>query len=149
MTVDLRLNILIIALLLLSDYLVVSQSSQLLFDFLIGAKSKRQAKNIKRSQSFLKQFIKSYIYRYLKHSQDKKDFKKYHILYIVEMASIFPQYSLSVMCFIFNDVGMFLALCGLLMVKFLLFVIFRNPSWPRSMGAPSKYAYKPGNRKKQ
>ena len=149
MTVDSRLNIFGALFLLLIDTMVMWQSSKLLSDFLIGNTSERQSKDITKSQSLLKQFTKSYIYPHLKYSQDKKDFKKYYFLYIVEIVTILPQYSLIGAQFIYNTLWMFCLMWGLGIIKVAFFVIFNSPSWPGPMGAPSKYAYKPGNRRKQ
>ena len=94
-----KLFVLAYFLIIMLDIIVISDARRLLLDFLVGARNRKNAKRIHAEQSFSDRVKMGYIQPMLK--KYTGTFKKYHILYLVILYSLIPQYLTIVLCHIF------------------------------------------------
>ena len=81
------------------DILNLSDARKLLLDFLIGQRNRKNAMKIHSEQRFKDRINMGYIYPMLK--KHKPIFRKYHMLYLVMLSSIIPQYVSLILCRVF------------------------------------------------
>ena len=141
--IDLRRLLAGVFLLLLANWVALYTIQELLYDFLIGSRGRRNALQIKRKAPLWQRYITmSYIRTYLR--QDIKAFKRYYMFYIIYLWSILPQ----VLAVYYGDMN------GIKVCEFLWFFhigiaalisLIRRP-WTGDNR--SRYAYRRSKRKK-
>ena len=132
-----KLFILAYFLMIMLDKVVISDARRLLLDFLIGERNRKNAKKIHAEQNFSDRVKMGYILSILK--KYTRTFRKYHILYLVILYSLIPQYitivlfHIFVLCVIWYVFGVFLA------IKLLITIFYTLELGPLKM---SVYAQK-------
>lgn len=115
-------------LILLLDVLIIVFVRDLLMDFLIGKAGRKKAKSIHRAQNMISKIDMKYITSYL--NNYKKEFKKYHLIYLSELISVIPQYLL-IGLMLLSEFDKSVYIVGLIcIIKMIVFLIVRFPSWP-------------------
>ena len=94
-----KLFVLAYFLTIMLDIIVISDARRLLLDFLVGQRNRKNAKRIHAEQSFSDRMKMGYIQPMLK--EYTGTFRKYHILYLVILYSLIPQYITIVLFHIF------------------------------------------------
>ena len=94
-----KLFVLAYFLMIMLDIIVISDARRLLLDFLIGERNRKNAKRIHAEQSFSDRVKMGYILPMLKKYTGA--FRKYHILYLIILYSLIPQYITIVLFHIF------------------------------------------------
>lgn len=104
------------------DILNLSDARKLLLDFLIGQRNRKNAMKIHSEQRFKDRINMGYIYPMLK--KHKPIFRKYHMLYLVMLSSIIPQYVSLILCSVFapNVVIYLVGVCILIRVILAVFL---------------------------
>lgn len=124
-------------LIVLFDTIIISDARRLLLDFLIGQRNRKNAMQIHSEQTFKSRVHMGYIHPMLKKHQ--KTFKKYHMLYLVILYSLVPQYATIVLVHVFVP-GIFKYVMGAyLIVRLILAVFYRLELGPQKI---SVYASK-------
>ena len=123
-------------LIVLFDTIIISDSRRLLLDFLIGQRNRKNAMQIHSEQTFKNRVHMGYIHPMLKKHQ--KTFKKYHILYLVVLYSLVPQYVAIVLVhtLVPNIIKYIVGFC--LIVRLLLAVFYRLEIGPQRISVYAK-----------
>ena len=123
-------------LVVLFDIIIISDARQLLLDFLIGQRNRKNALQIHSKQTFKNRVDMGYIHPLLKNYQ--KTFKKYHILYLVILYSLVPQYVAMVLIhFLVPSIIKYrVGFC--LIVRLLLAVLYRLELGPQRISVYAK-----------
>lgn len=119
------------------DIIVISDARRLLLDFLIGQRNRKNAKRIHAEQSFSDRVKMGYIQPMLKKYTGA--FRKYHILYLIILYSLIPQYITIVLCHIFATNIIWYVFGVFLGIKLLLTIFYTLELGPLKM---SVYAQK-------
>ena len=122
---------------ILMDIIVISDARRLLLDFLIGERNRKNAKKIHAEQSFSDRVKMGYILPMLK--KYTRTFRKYHILYLVFLYSLIPQYMTIVLFHIFVPSVIWYVFGVFLGIKLLLTIFYTLELGPQKM---SVYAQK-------
>lgn len=122
---------------ILMDIIVISDARRLLLDFLIGQRNRKNAKKVHAEQSFSDRVKMGYILPMLKKYIGA--FRKYHILYLVILYSIIPQYITIVLFHIFVPSIIWYVFGVFLGIKLLLTIFYTLELGPQKM---SVYAQK-------
>lgn len=123
-------------LIVLFDAIIISDSRWLLLDFLIGQRNRKNAMQIHSEQTFKNRVHMGYIHPMLKKHQ--KTFKKYHILYLVVLYSLVPQYVAIVLVhtLVPNIIKYIVGFC--LIVRLLLALFYRLKLGPQRISVYAK-----------
>ncbi len=123
-------------LIVLFDTIIIADARRLLLDFLIGRRNRKNAMRIHSEQTFKNKVHMGYIHPMLKNHQ--KIFKKYHILYLVVLYSLAPQYVAVVLVHILapNIIKYIVGVC--LIVRLLLAVFYRLKLGPQRISVYAK-----------
>ena len=132
-----KLFILAYFLMIMLDKVVISDARRLLLDFLIGERNRKNAKKIHAEQSFSGRVKMGYILPMLK--KYTGTFRKYHILYLVILYSLIPQYITIVLFHIFVPSVIWYVFGVFLAIKLLLTIFYTLELGPQKM---SVYAQK-------
>ena len=132
-----KLFILAYFLMIMLDKVVISDARRLLLDFLIGERNRKNAKKIHEEQSFSDRVKMGYILPMLK--KYTGTFQKYHILYLVILYSLIPQYITIVLFHIFAPSVIWYVFSVFLGIKLLLTIFYTLELGPQKM---SVYAQK-------
>ena len=132
-----KLFILAYFLMIMLDKVVISDARRLLLDFLIGERNRKNAKKIHAEQSFSDRVKMGYILPMLK--KYTGTFRKYHILYLVILYSLIPQYITIVLFHIFVPSIIWYVFGVFLAIKLLLTIFYTLELGPQKM---SVYAQK-------
>ena len=116
------LIVLLYFLIVLIDVIIISDARHLLLDFLIGQRNRKNAMKIHSEQTFKNRVHMGYIHPMLKKYQ--KTFKKYHVLYLVVLYSLVPQYVTLVLIHVFTPDFFFKFTAGVCLICRLLLAIF-------------------------
>ena len=118
------------------DVIIICDARRLLLDFLIGQRNRKNARRIHAEQTFKNRVNMGYIQPML--SKYQSAFKKYHVLYLVVLYSLIPQYVAIVLFQIFapNIVKYILGVC--LAARFLLSGFYRRELGPQGMSVYAK-----------
>ena len=119
------------------DIIVISDARRLLLDFLIGERNRKNAKKIHAEQSFSDRVKMGYILPMLK--KYTRTFRKYHILYLVILYSLIPQYITIVLFHIFVPSVIWYVFGVFLAIKLLITIFYTLELGPQKM---SVYAQK-------
>ena len=121
----------------LFDVIIISDARRLLLDFLIGQRNRKNALKRHSEQTIKNRINMGYIHPMLNKYQ--KSFKKYHILYLSVLYSLFPQYLISILCcFLIPNVAKYI-IGVFLGVRALLAIFYRLELGPQRI---SVYAQK-------
>lgn len=118
-----KLILFIYFLLLTTDSIVLSDARRLLLDFLIGQRNRKNANKIHKQQSFQDKVTMRYIKPMLK--KNVSAFKNYHLLYMILLISLIPQYIVIVLAQILLPDYVWCVFCFFLAIKFILAVYYR------------------------
>ena len=132
-----KLFILAYFLMIMLDKVVISDARRLLLDFLIGERNRKNAKKIHAEQSFSDRVKMGYILPMLK--KYTGTFRKYHILYLVILYSLIPQYITIVLFHILVPSVIWYVFGVFLAIKLLLTIFYTLELGPQKM---SVYAQK-------
>ena len=132
-----KLFILAYFLMIMLDKVVIIDARRLLLDFLIGERNRKNAKKIHAEQSFSDRVKMGYILPMLK--KYTRTFRKYHILYLVILYSLIPQYITIVLFHIFVPSVIWYVFGVFLGIKLLLTIFYTLELGPQKM---SVYAQK-------
>ena len=132
-----KLFILAYFLMIILDKVVISDARRLLLDFLVGQRNRKNAKKIHAEQSFSDRMKMGYIQPMLK--KYAGTFKKYHILYLVILYSLVPQYITIVLFHIFVPSVIWYVFGVFLAIKLLITIFYTLELGPQKM---SVYAQK-------
>ena len=132
-----KLFILAYFLMIMLDKVVISDARRLLLDFLIGERNRKNAKKIHAEQSFSDRVKMGYILPMLK--KYTRTFRKYHILYLVILYSLIPQYITIVLFHILVPSVIWYVFGVFLAIKLLLTIFYTLELGPQKM---SVYAQK-------
>ena len=123
-------------LLVLFDIIIISDARRILLDFLIGQRNRKNAIQIHSEQTFKNRVHMGYIYPMLNNHQ--KTFKKYHILYLLVLCSLVPQYVTIVLIqtLVPNIIKYIVAFC--LIVRLLLAIFYRLELGPQRISVYAK-----------
>ena len=132
-----KLFILAYFLMIMLDKVVISDARRLLLDFLIGQRKRKNAKKIHAEQSFSDRVKMGYILPMLK--KYTRTFRKYHILYLVILYSLIPQYITIVLFHIFVPSVIWYVFGVFLAIKLLITIFYTLELGPQKM---SVYAQK-------
>ena len=132
-----KLFILAYFLMIMLDKVVISDARRLLLDFLIGERNRKNAKKIHAEQSFSDRVKMGYILPMLK--KYTGEFRKYHILYLVILYSLIPQYITIVLFHIFVPSVIWYVFGVFLAIKLLITIFYTLELGPQKM---SVYAQK-------
>mgnify|MGYP005610624417 CR=1 FL=1 len=132
-----KLFILAYFLMIMLDKVVISDARRLLLDFLIGERNRKNAKKIHAEQSFSDRVKMGYILPMLK--KYTGTFRKYHILYLVILYSLIPQYITIVLFHIFVPSVIWYVFGVFLAIKLLITIFYTLELGPQKM---SVYAQK-------
>ena len=132
-----KLFILAYFLMIMLDKVVISDALRLLLDFLIGERNRKNAIKIHAEQSFSDRVKMGYILPMLK--KYTGTFRKYHILYLVILYSLIPQYITIVLFHIFVPSVIWYVFGVFLAIKLLLTIFYTLELGPQKM---SVYAQK-------
>ena len=132
-----KLFILAYFLMIMLDKVVISDARRLLLDFLIGQRNRKNAKKVHAEQSFSDRVKMGYILSILK--KYTGTFRKYHILYLVILYSLIPQYITIVLFHIFVPSVIWCVFGVFLGIKLLLTIFYTLELGPQKM---SVYAQK-------
>ena len=132
-----KLFILAYFLMIMLDKVVISDARRLLLDFLIGQRNQKNAKKIHAEQSFIDRVKMGYIQPMLK--KYTETFRKYHILYLVILYSLIPQYITIVLFHIFVPSVIWYVFGVFLAIKLLITIFYTLELGPQKM---SVYAQK-------
>ena len=132
-----KLFILAYFLMIMLDKVVISDARRLLLDFLIGERNRKNAKKIHAEQSFSDRVKMGYILPMLK--KYTRTFRKYHILYLVILYSLIPQYTTIVLFHIFVPSVIWYVFGVFLAIKLLITIFYTLELGPQKM---SVYAQK-------
>ena len=132
-----KLFILAYFLMIMLDKVVISDARRLLLDFLIGERNRKNAKKIHAEQSFSDRVKMGYILPMLK--KYTRTFRKYHILYLIILCSLIPQYITVILCHIFAPSVIWYVFGVFLGIKLLLTIFYTLELGPQKM---SVYAQK-------
>ena len=132
-----KLFILAYFLMIMLDKVVISDARRLLLDFLIGERNRKNAKKIHAEQSFSDRVKMGYILPMLK--KHTRTFRKYHILYLVILYSLIPQYITIVLFHILVPSVIWYVFGVFLAIKLLLTIFYTLELGPQKM---SVYAQK-------
>ena len=132
-----KLFILAYFLMIMMDKVVISDARRLLLDFLIGERNRKNAKKIHAEQSFSDRVKMGYILPMLK--KYTRTFRKYHILYLVILYSLIPQYTTIVLFHIFVPSVIWYVFGVFLAIKLLITIFYTLELGPQKM---SVYAQK-------
>ena len=132
-----KLFILAYFLMIMLDKIVISDARRLLLDFLIGERNRKNAKKIHAEQSFSDRVKMGYILPMLK--KYTGTFRKYHILYLVILYSLIPQYITIVLFHIFVPSVIWYVFGVFLAIKLLITIFYTLELGPQKM---SVYAQK-------
>ena len=132
-----KLFILAYFLMIMLDKVVISDARRLLLDFLIGQRNRKNAKKVHVEQSFSDRVKMGYILPMLK--KYTGTFQKYHILYLVILYSLIPQYITIVLFHIFVPSVIWCVFGVFLGIKLLLTIFYTLELGPQKM---SVYAQK-------
>ena len=132
-----KLFILVYFLMIMLDKVVISDARRLLLDFLIGERNRKNAKMIHAEQSFSDRVKMGYILPMLK--KYTRTFRKYHILYLVILYSLIPQYITIVLFHIFVPSVIWYVFGVFLVIKLLITIFYTLELGPQKM---SVYAQK-------
>ena len=123
-------------LLVLLDIIIISDARHLLLDFLIGQRNRKNAIQIHSKQTFKNRVHMGYIYPMLTKLQNT--FKKYHILYLVILYSLVPQYGTIVLVHILMP-NILKYIAGVyLILRLLLAVFYRLELGPQRISVYAK-----------
>ena len=132
-----KLFILAYFLMIMLDKVVISDARRLLLDFLIGERNRKNAKKIHAEQNFSDRVKMGYILSILK--KYTRTFRKYHILYLVILYSLIPQYITIVLFHIFVPSVIWYVFGVFLAIKLLITIFYTLELGPQKM---SVYAQK-------
>ena len=132
-----KLFVLAYFLMIMLDIIVINNARCLLLDFLIGKRNRKNAKMIHAEQSFSDRVKMGYILPMLK--KYTGTFRKYHILYLVILYSLIPQYTTIVLFHIFAPSVIWFVFVAFLGIKLLLTIFYTLELGPQKM---SVYALK-------
>ena len=132
-----KLFILAYFLMIMLDKVVISDARRLLLDFLIGERNRKNAKKIHAEQSFSDRVKMGYILPMLK--KYTRTFRKNHILYLVILYSLIPQYITIVLFHIFVPSVIWYVFGVFLAIKLLITIFYTLELGPQKM---SVYAQK-------
>ena len=132
-----KLFILAYFLMIMLDKVVISDARRLLLDFLIGERNRKNAKKVHAEQSFSDRVKMGYILPMLK--KYTRTFRKYHILYLVILYSLIPQYITIVLFHIFAPSVIWYVFGVFLAIKLLITIFYTLELGPQKM---SVYAQK-------
>ena len=132
-----KLFILAYFLMIVLDKVVISDARRLLLDFLIGERNRKNAKKIHAEQSFSDRVKMGYILPMLK--KYTRTFRKCHILYLVILVSLIPQYITIVLFHIFVPSVIWYVFGVFLAIKLLITIFYTLELGPQKM---SVYAQK-------
>ena len=132
-----KLFILAYFLMIMLDKVVISDARRLLLDFLIGERNRKNAKKIHAEQSFSDRVKMGYILPMLK--KYTGTFRKHHILYLVILYSLIPQYITIVLFHIFVPSVIWYVFGVFLAIKLLITIFYTLELGPQKM---SVYAQK-------
>ena len=132
-----KLFILVYFLMIMLDKVVISDARRLLLDFLIGERNRKNAKKIHAEQNFSDRVKMGYILSILK--KYTRTFRKYHILYLVILYSLIPQYITIVLFHIFVPSVIWYVFGVFLAIKLLITIFYTLELGPQKM---SVYAQK-------
>ena len=123
-------------LLVLLDIIILSDARHILLDFLIGQRNRKSAIQSHSEQTFKNRVNMGYIYPMLKNHQ--KTFKRYHILYLLILCSLVPQYVTIVLIhtLVPNAIKYIVAFC--LIVRLLLAIFYRHKLGPQRISVYAK-----------
>ena len=123
-------------LMVMLDIMIISDARHLLLDFLIGQRNRKNAMRIHSEQSLKDRLHMGYIQPMLKKHQNI--FKKYHMLYLVVLYSLVPQYASIILIHIFVP-RIFLYIMGVyLIVRVLLEIFYRLELGPQRISVYAK-----------
>ena len=132
-----KLFVLAYFLMIMLDIIVISDARRLLLDFLIGERNRKNAKRIHAEQSFSDRMKMGYILPMLKKYTGV--FRKYHILYLIILYSLIPQYITIVLFHIFVPSVIWYVFGVFLAIKLLITIFYTLELGPQKM---SVYAQK-------
>lgn len=123
-------------LLVLLDIIIISDARHLLLDFLIGQRNRKYAIQIHSQQTFKNRVHMGYIYPML--TKLRNTFKKYHILYLVILYSLVPQYvAIALVHILMPNIVKYIA--GVyLILRLLLAVFYRLELGPQRISVYAK-----------
>ena len=132
-----KLFILAYFLMIMLDKVVISDARRLLLDFLIGQRNRKNARKIHAEQRFSDRVTMGYIQPMLK--KHTGAFRKYHILYMVILCSLIPQY-ITIALFHILETNVIWYVFGVFLgIKLLLTIFYTLELGPQKM---SVYAQK-------
>lgn len=123
-------------LIVLFDIIIISDARRLLLDFLIGQRNRKNAMQIHSEQTFKNRVHMGYIRPMLKKYQ--KAFRKYHMLYLVVLYSLFPQYAAVVLIHILAPNIIKYVAAVYLIIRLLLAVFYRLELGPQRISVYAK-----------
>ena len=132
-----KLFVLAYFLMIMLDKIVISDARRLLLDFLIGQRNRKNARKIHAEQRFSDRVTMGYIQPMLK--KHTGAFRKYHILYMVILYSLIPQYITIVLFHILETNVIWYVFGVFLGIKLLLTIFYTLELGPQKM---SVYAQK-------
>lgn len=132
-----KLLVLAYFLMIMLDKVVISDARRLLLDFLIGEKNRKNAKKIHAEQRFSDRVMMGYIQPMLK--KYIAAYRKYHILYLIILYSLIPQYITIVLFHIFAPSLIWYVFGVFIGIKLLLTIFYTLELGPLKM---SVYAQK-------
>ena len=121
---------------ILFDAIIVSDARRLLLDFLIGQRNRKNAKKIHSEQSFKNRIHMGYIQPMLK--KNKEAFRKYHILYLIIIYSLIPQYIVACLFHFLAPSIIFYVIGTLSLIRILLVIFYRLELGPNRMSVYAK-----------
>lgn len=121
---------------ILFDIIIISDARRILLDFLIGRRNRKNAMQIHSEQTLNNRIHMGYIHPMLKKHQNT--FKKYHILYLVILYSLVPQYATIVLVHIFVPDIFKYVIGAYLVVRLILAVAYRLELGPQRRSVYAK-----------
>lgn len=118
-----KVVVLYIILLALLDTIAISSLRRFLYDFLIGARNRKNARNIYRQRSLKDRVFLGFIRSFLK--SHRSAFDVYHWIYLMELVSLVPQYAILLAVYMLNVVQNNILIFSVIAVKGLLCLIIR------------------------
>lgn len=123
-------------LLVIFDMIIVSDARCLLFDFLIGQRNRKNAKQIHSEQTIKNRVTMGYIQPML--TKHQKVYKKYHMLYLMVLYSLIPQYVSIIFFQLFAPQVVKYILCVFFVARFLLAIFYRLELGPQRISIYAK-----------
>ena len=105
------------------DFIAISDLRKFLLDFLRVKRSKNNANRVYKSQSLCDKIMLSFIKEHLK--KYIKEFTAFHRLYVVVIFTLFPQYVILIVCNVLMGMKSMYVLCIFAIIKLIVCFIVR------------------------